>query len=59
MPPARVVLGPAEDGARRIGPIVLGADGSQAGTIYRPHSERKIEMDGPEVFGTPSPGWAR
>jgi 3-oxoacyl-[acyl-carrier-protein] synthase III len=49
-----VVLGPArsrgggELGA--IGPIVLGADGSHRETIIARHDDRKIRMDGPEVF---------
>ncbi len=43
-----VVLGPAQSGL--IGPIVLGSDGSQAHTILVTHEERKIHMDGPEVF---------
>jgi 3-oxoacyl-[acyl-carrier-protein] synthase-3 len=34
----------------RIGPIVLGADGSHAQTIYATVRERKLRMDGPEVF---------
>jgi 3-oxoacyl-[acyl-carrier-protein] synthase-3 len=33
-----------------IGPIVLGADGSHACTIFAKHETRLIEMDGPEVF---------
>jgi 3-oxoacyl-[acyl-carrier-protein] synthase-3 len=56
-----VVLGPAHgdgdgdggggDGDRGvIGPIVLGADGSHAGTLYATIADRKIRMDGPEVF---------
>ena len=48
-----VVLGPADgsDGDRgAIGPIVLGADGSHAGTLFATIAERKIRMDGPEVF---------
>jgi 3-oxoacyl-[acyl-carrier-protein] synthase III len=45
-----VVLGPG--GAERgyIGPIVLGADGSQARTLFATVAERKVMMDGPEVF---------
>jgi 3-oxoacyl-[acyl-carrier-protein] synthase-3 len=34
----------------RIGPIVLGADGSHGTTIMATHDERKLRMDGPEVF---------
>jgi 3-oxoacyl-[acyl-carrier-protein] synthase-3 len=37
-------------GSGVIGPIVLGSDGSQARTILVTHEERKIHMDGPEVF---------
>lgn len=33
-----------------IGPIVLGSDGSHAATIMARHEDRKIVMDGPEVF---------
>jgi 3-oxoacyl-[acyl-carrier-protein] synthase-3 len=33
-----------------IGPIVLGADGSHAQTIFATHENRLVEMDGPEVF---------
>ncbi|MBV9536659.1 MAG: beta-ketoacyl-ACP synthase 3 [Solirubrobacterales bacterium] len=43
-----IVLGEAEEGA--VGPIVLGSDGSHARTILVTHEERKIHMDGPEVF---------
>ncbi|HXD63484.1 MAG TPA: beta-ketoacyl-ACP synthase III [Solirubrobacteraceae bacterium] len=51
-----VVLGPASvagDGADErgvIGPIVLGADGSHAGSLFVTIAERKVRMDGPEVF---------
>jgi 3-oxoacyl-[acyl-carrier-protein] synthase-3 len=54
-----VVLGPAHpadaagDGVEDrgvIGPIVLGADGSHAGTLFATIAERKVRMDGPEVF---------
>jgi 3-oxoacyl-[acyl-carrier-protein] synthase-3 len=51
-----VVLGPADSGRPgeavrgRIGPIVLGADGSHAGTLFVTIAERKVRMDGPEVF---------
>jgi 3-oxoacyl-[acyl-carrier-protein] synthase-3 len=45
-----VVLGPGGPGRGAIGPIVLGADGSQAETIIATHDERMIRMDGPEVF---------
>jgi 3-oxoacyl-[acyl-carrier-protein] synthase-3 len=43
-----VVLGEAREGI--VGPIVLGSDGSHARTILVTHEERKIHMDGPEVF---------
>jgi 3-oxoacyl-[acyl-carrier-protein] synthase-3 len=33
-----------------IGPIVLGSDGSHAQTLYATNEERKLIMDGPEVF---------
>ncbi|MGZ4165228.1 MAG: 3-oxoacyl-ACP synthase III family protein [Solirubrobacteraceae bacterium] len=45
-----VVLGPGDAARGSIGPIVLGADGSQAGTLFATVAERKIRMDGPEVF---------
>jgi len=45
-----VVLGPGDSERGFIGPIVLGADGSQAGTLYATIAERKVKMDGPEVF---------
>jgi 3-oxoacyl-[acyl-carrier-protein] synthase-3 len=45
-----VVLGRGGHGRGAIGPIVLGADGSQAQTICASNTERKIKMDGPEVF---------
>jgi 3-oxoacyl-[acyl-carrier-protein] synthase III len=51
-----VVLGPASgagDGVDErgvIGPIVLGADGSRAGSLFATIAERKVRMDGPEVF---------
>ena len=38
-------------GARgAIGPIVLAADGAHANTITATHDERKLRLDGPEVF---------
>ena len=43
-----VVLGEARDGL--VGPIVLGSDGSHGRTILVTNDERKIHMDGPEVF---------
>jgi 3-oxoacyl-[acyl-carrier-protein] synthase III len=45
-----VVLGPATGELGAIGPIVLGADGSGAPAIQIPHSDRKLRMDGPEVY---------
>jgi 3-oxoacyl-[acyl-carrier-protein] synthase III len=45
-----VVLGCADGGTGTIGPIVLGADGSHAQTIVASHADRKLKMDGPEVF---------
>jgi 3-oxoacyl-[acyl-carrier-protein] synthase-3 len=45
-----VVIGRGGGELGAIGPIVLGADGSQAETIRASHADRKIEMDGPEVF---------
>jgi 3-oxoacyl-[acyl-carrier-protein] synthase-3 len=45
-----VVLGPAGEGPGAIGPIVLGSDGAGGDTIRGSHDERKISMDGPEVF---------
>jgi 3-oxoacyl-[acyl-carrier-protein] synthase-3 len=48
-----VVLGPSDGGhgdRGAIGPIVLGADGSHAKTLFATIAERKVRMDGPEVF---------
>jgi 3-oxoacyl-[acyl-carrier-protein] synthase III len=45
-----VVLGPGDADRGAIGPIVLGADGSRAGALFATIAERKIRMDGPEVF---------
>jgi 3-oxoacyl-[acyl-carrier-protein] synthase-3 len=45
-----VVLGPATGELGSIGPIVLGADGSGAPAIHIDHSDRKLRMDGPEVY---------
>jgi 3-oxoacyl-[acyl-carrier-protein] synthase III len=45
-----VVLGPGGGERGTVGPIVLGADGSHAQTIHASVSERKVHMDGPEVF---------
>jgi 3-oxoacyl-[acyl-carrier-protein] synthase-3 len=45
-----VVLAPVTDGCGAIGPIVLGADGSGGPAIRATHAERKLRMDGPEVY---------
>jgi 3-oxoacyl-[acyl-carrier-protein] synthase-3 len=45
-----VVLGPAAGEVGAIGPIILGADGSGASAIHIDHSDRKLRMDGPEVY---------
>jgi 3-oxoacyl-[acyl-carrier-protein] synthase-3 len=45
-----VVLGPADGANGVIGPILLGSDGSGAPTIQISHHERKVRMDGPEVY---------
>ncbi len=45
-----VVLGPAGAAEGAIGPIRLGADGSMAHTIQVSHADRKLRMDGPEVY---------
>jgi 3-oxoacyl-[acyl-carrier-protein] synthase III len=46
-----VVFGPSEAGPGAVGPIVLGADGSKAaGALVIEHHDRKIQMDGPEVY---------
>ena len=45
-----VVLGEARPGEAAVGPIVLGADGSHGKTITATNTERKLSMDGPEVF---------
>jgi 3-oxoacyl-[acyl-carrier-protein] synthase-3 len=37
-------------GCGSVGPIVLGADGSHGQTIYATNEERKLRMDGPEVY---------
>jgi 3-oxoacyl-[acyl-carrier-protein] synthase III len=44
------VLGPGGGTRGTIGPIVLGADGSHGPTITASHAERKLRMDGPEVY---------
>ncbi len=46
-----VLFGPAEGGPGAVGPVVLGADGSEAArAIVINHDDRKIQMDGPEVY---------
>jgi len=45
-----VVVGPAFGEHGGIGPIVFGADGSHPGAIVIQHSDRKLHMDGPEVY---------
>jgi 3-oxoacyl-[acyl-carrier-protein] synthase III len=45
-----VVLGRGGGELGAIGPIVLGADGSHRETIIAGHADRKVRMDGPEVF---------
>jgi 3-oxoacyl-[acyl-carrier-protein] synthase-3 len=45
-----VVLGPAAGEVGGIGPIILGADGSGAPAIHIDHADRKLRMDGPEVY---------
>lgn len=46
-----VVFGPAGSRYGDMGPIVLGADGSEASRgIVIDHNDRKIRMDGPEVY---------
>jgi 3-oxoacyl-[acyl-carrier-protein] synthase III len=45
-----VVLGPAAGEVGAIGPIILGADGSGAPAIHIDHGDRKLRMDGPEVY---------
>jgi len=45
-----VLLGVGGGERGMVGPIVLGADGSNGQTIHASHRERKLRMDGPEVF---------
>lgn len=45
-----VVVGPAAGELGAIGPIILGADGSGAAAIHIDHADRKLQMDGPEVY---------
>jgi 3-oxoacyl-[acyl-carrier-protein] synthase III len=45
-----VVLTPAAEGHGGIGPVVLGADGSRGEAIFIRHDDRKLIMNGPEVY---------
>jgi len=45
-----VVVGASDGGSGSIGPIVLGCDGAHGGTIVANHDERKLRLDGPEVY---------
>jgi 3-oxoacyl-[acyl-carrier-protein] synthase III len=45
-----MVVGRANGGAGAVGPVVLGADGSHGKTIFATHAERKLRLDGPEVY---------
>jgi 3-oxoacyl-[acyl-carrier-protein] synthase III len=45
-----VVVGRAAGELGGIGPIILGADGSGAPAIHIDHDDRKLRMDGPEVY---------
>jgi 3-oxoacyl-[acyl-carrier-protein] synthase III len=48
-----VVLGPGDSDPAHpgaIGPVVLGADGSHARSLFATHEERKLRLDGPEVY---------
>jgi 3-oxoacyl-[acyl-carrier-protein] synthase-3 len=45
-----VVLGTANGSDGAIGPIVLGSDGSHGRTITAAHADRKLHMDGTEVY---------
>lgn len=45
-----VVLGGGIAGGGTLGPIVLGCDGSHGTTIIATHEERKLRLDGQEVF---------
>jgi 3-oxoacyl-[acyl-carrier-protein] synthase-3 len=43
-------MGSGPFGCGSVGPIVLGADGSHGQTIIATNEERKLRMDGPEVY---------
>jgi len=46
-----VLFGPATGEHGAVGPILLGADGSSAAqAIVVPHADRRIRLDGPEVY---------
>jgi 3-oxoacyl-[acyl-carrier-protein] synthase III len=45
-----VVVAAAGGELGAIGPIILGADGSGAPAIHIDHADRKLRMDGPEVY---------
>ena len=46
-----VVLGVGDTAERgAVGPVVLGCDGSHGASLMATHAERKLRMDGPEVF---------
>jgi 3-oxoacyl-[acyl-carrier-protein] synthase III len=45
-----VVLGPGGGEQGSIGPIILCADGAHGSAILATHAERKVIMDGPQVF---------
>jgi 3-oxoacyl-[acyl-carrier-protein] synthase-3 len=45
-----VLIGALDDAGGAIGPIVLGSDGSHGQTIFATHAERKLRLDGPEVY---------
>lgn len=45
-----VVLGAADGTNGMIGPVLLGSDGSGAPAIQISHHDRKVRMDGPEVY---------
>jgi 3-oxoacyl-[acyl-carrier-protein] synthase-3 len=49
--PGGVVWGPGSRAHGGVGPIVLGADGSEAAqAILIEHADRKLKMNGPEVY---------
>ncbi len=45
-----VVLGVGDEASGSIGPVVLGADGSHGQSIHATNEERKLRLDGPEVY---------